>query len=249
MAVCRPAQNPFVLLVLAVFMTLTVTTGQATAPAAGALPAQRTGVPADALDPQRVASTGAKTAAAIRHHHGPARRALTPAVPGRSAATRPAIHRQPAIHHHHDRHPGPAPVHRGPTDWGTLNAAIGRIPDHAARRVDWVVSSRYGHWGTADWYRHVIYISPTTPSDLVYSVAVHEWSHLLAVIDYDDDVSATVDAINAHFGGAGASGYNGVENAADCMSLEQGATWTHYTSCHDHHWRSMARRLLAGHQL
>jgi hypothetical protein len=111
------------------------------------------------------------------------------------------------------------------------------------------VSNRYGHWGTADWYRHIIYVSRSTPTSLLYSVAVHEWSHLMQVADYGDDVNAAVNAINERFGGGGSTGLRGIENAADCMAIEQGATWTMYTTCHDSRWRSLARRLLDGHRI
>jgi hypothetical protein len=115
--------------------------------------------------------------------------------------------------------------------------------------VHWKVNRTYDYWGTADWYRSTIYISPTVPAPYLYSVAVHEWSHELAVLDYGGDVNASVAALNHRFGGAGRSGLNGAENAADCMALLQGATWTHYTSCSNPTWRRLAARLVAGHRL
>ena len=36
------------------------------------------------------------------------------------------------------------------------------------------MSSRYGHWGTADWYHDTLYISPSVPLRYLYDVAVHE---------------------------------------------------------------------------
>ena len=134
----------------------------------------------------------------------------------------------------------------GPTSWSALNAAIASIPTYRPGLVRWVVSNRYGHWGTADWYHAVLYVSPAVPPSYLYDVAVHEWSHELSALDYDADVSAAVAAMNRAFGG---TGLVGAERAADCMSVLQGATWTHYTSCHDAVWRSRAARLVRGEQL
>ena len=134
----------------------------------------------------------------------------------------------------------------GPTGWRALDDAIARIPTYHAGAAIWVVSNRYGHWGTADWYHDTLYVSPNVPTDRVYDVAVHEWSHELSVLDYAGDVDTATAAMNAAFGG---SGLVGAERAADCMARLQGATWTHYTSCTDQHWRQEAARLLAGSRL
>lgn len=134
----------------------------------------------------------------------------------------------------------------GPTSWSALNEAIARIPTYRAGAARWVISSRYGHWGTADWYDDVMYISPSVPTGYLYDVAVHEWSHELSVLDYGGDVDAAVRAMDAYFGG---SGLSGAEDAADCMAILQGATWTHYTSCDNSHWRAGAARLLRGEHL
>lgn len=142
-----------------------------------------------------------------------------------------------------------APVARvatRPTGWSLLDAAIGRIPSYHSHAARWVVSSRYGHWGTTDWYHDTLYIAPTVPSGYLYDVAAHEWSHELSVLDYNGNVPAAVAAMNRYFGG---SGLVGAERAADCMAILQGAHWTHYTSCTDRHWRSAAARLLRGRRL
>jgi hypothetical protein len=148
-----------------------------------------------------------------------------------------------------------APAHRaatrtahasGPTGWTALNAAIARIPTYHAGQARWVISSRYGHWGTADWYHATMYIAPDVPSDQLFNVVVHEWSHELSVLDYDGNVAAATAAMNKAFGG---TGLVGAERAADCMARLQGATWTHYTSCTDQNWRTLAAKLVAGHQL
>jgi hypothetical protein len=138
-----------------------------------------------------------------------------------------------------------APV-SGPTGWGDLNAAIAQIPTYHAGMAHWVISAKYGHWGTADWYHATMYIAPDVPTNMLFNVVVHEWSHELSVLDYNGNVAAATNAMNHVFGG---SGLVGAERAADCMSRLQGATWTHYTSCSDHSWRSAAARLIAGKQL
>jgi roadblock/LC7 domain-containing protein len=126
-----------------------------------------------------------------------------------------------------------------------LNSAIARIPSYRGGTI-WRVSRKYGSWGTADWYHDTIYVSPSVPSNRLYDVAAHEWSHELSVLDYAGDVDAAVAAMNATFGG---SGLTGAERAADCMAILQGATWTHYTSCHDSNWRHAAATLIAGRRL
>jgi hypothetical protein len=130
----------------------------------------------------------------------------------------------------------------GPTSWPALNQAIARIPTRSETAARWVVASPYGHWGTTDWYHDVIYISPSVPLSLLYSVAVHEWSHVLSVHVYGS-VPTTVQALDLAFG---AAGMNGAELAADCMARLQGATWTGYTSCARTDWREMSQRLLSG---
>ncbi|HET7311168.1 MAG TPA: hypothetical protein VFJ17_07570 [Mycobacteriales bacterium] len=124
--------------------------------------------------------------------------------------------------------------------------AIARIPSYHPGAARWIVSDRYGHWGTADWYHDTLYIAPTVPPAYIYDVAVHEWSHELSVLDYDADVRAAVAAMDHYFGG---TGLQGAERAADCMAILQGATWTHYTDCADQRWRAGAALLLRGKRL
>ena len=134
----------------------------------------------------------------------------------------------------------------GPTGWRALDSAIARIPGYRPGVVRWVISDRFGHWGTTDWYHATLYISPAVPSTYMYDVVVHEWSHEVTVLDYDGDVPAATAATDRAFGG---TGLVGEERAADCMAILQGATWTHYTSCPSAQWRAHARRLLRGEQL
>lgn len=132
------------------------------------------------------------------------------------------------------------------TTQADLTAAVGRLLGHQSGTARWVLSSRYGYWGTADWYNNVVYISPKVPLRLLNSVVIHEWDHLLSVRPYGGDVVAAVAAMNAVFGG---TGLVGAERAADCMARLSGAAWTHYTSCTDEAWRAGARLLLEGRQL
>lgn len=136
-----------------------------------------------------------------------------------------------------------ARVHTG---WPALNRAIGAIPSYQPGSVRWVVSTAYDYWGTADWYHDVLYVSPEVPSGRLYDVAVHEWSHMLSVLDYGGDVRKAKHAMNRWFGGRGLVG---AERAADCMAIVQGATWTHYTQCRSVPWRHGARRLVNGRRL
>ena len=186
----------------------------------------------------RVLAKGTQRARA-HHHPAPVReqrarsRARQPERAAKPAHPAPAHHAEPA-------RPGGSTA--GPTGWPALNDAISRIPSYRTGAARWVVASPYGHWGTSDWYHDVIYIAPTVPSSLVYSVAVHEWSHLVSVHVYGS-VSSTMRALDLAYG---ASGMMGAELAADCMARVQGATWTGYTSCTRSDWLEMGRRLVAG---
>jgi hypothetical protein len=124
--------------------------------------------------------------------------------------------------------------------------AVSRLPGYRSGDAVWVISSDWGHWGVADLGNGIGYISPTVPADRMYDVVAHEWSHILSVKAYGGDVTSAVSAMNSYFGG---SDLIGAERAADCMARLLGATWTHYTSCQDSHWRDGARRLLARQRL
>ena len=119
--------------------------------------------------------------------------------------------------------------------------AVDRIPGYHTGDAVWAISSQWGHWGVADLYGGVAYISPSVPSSRMYDVVAHEWSHLLMVKAYGGDVMSALNDANKYFGG---SDLTGAERAADCMARLLGATWTHYTSCSDSRWRDGARRLL-----
>lgn len=189
---------------------------------------------------------------------GAPRRAHTASRSAKSAPERPVHHAAaptpsaaaaPVSTHSPKPAPEPQPTHAttafvsGPTHWSALNAAIARIPTYRSGASHWVVSSKYDFWGTADWYHDVLYVDPSVPTDKLYDVAVHEWSHELSVLDYSGDVATATRAMNQTFGG---SGLTGPERAADCMAILQGAGWTHYTTCTNQAWRAAAARLVAG---
>jgi hypothetical protein len=123
--------------------------------------------------------------------------------------------------------------------------AVNRIPGYTGNAI-WIVVPGLDHWGLADFTGGVVYISPRVPADRMYDVVAHEWSHVLSMQVYDEDVSTALNALNAHFGGTGTTG---AERAADCMARLLGAQWTHYTPCNDSHWRADARKLLAHERL
>jgi hypothetical protein len=124
--------------------------------------------------------------------------------------------------------------------------AVARIPGYRTGSAVWAITPGLGNWGLAAMGANVVYISPTVPSNRMYDVVAHEWSHVLSAQVYGNDVSTALAAMNAYFGG---SGLTGAERAADCMARQLGATWTHYTPCTDAHWRAGAKRLLSHQRL
>jgi hypothetical protein len=124
-----------------------------------------------------------------------------------------------------------------------MERAIAKIPGYRSGIATWTMTTRYGHWGIAELGGTNIYISPTVPANRMYDVVAHEWSHILSMRAYGNDVNTALAALNKFFGG---SGISGAETAADCMARVLGATWTHYTPCSSVAWRTAARTLLAG---
>jgi hypothetical protein len=127
-----------------------------------------------------------------------------------------------------------------------LAAALARLPGYRPGLVRWEVTTAWWHWGTADLYRGVVYLSPRIPAGYLYDVVAHEWAHMVSVRAYGGDVAAAKAAMNRFFGG---TGMTGAERAADCMAVLLGARWTHYTACPSAPWRQGARTLLAGRRL
>ncbi|HVY11006.1 MAG TPA: hypothetical protein VHB18_12770 [Mycobacteriales bacterium] len=130
-----------------------------------------------------------------------------------------------------------------------LLSAINGLPNYFPGVVHWKLSTSLDHYGTTDWDTNTITISAFTPLSLLYSVVAHEWSHEVQAYDYRGNLWAGVKAMDRHFGGGGKSGQRGIEYAADCMAVLQGATWTDYTSCRNDKWRGSAKRLLHGKRL
>lgn len=171
--------------------------------------------------------------------------------------TRPVTRKAPAV-----RRPAPRPTHvhreeplvrrtatllrTRASETGSasteLQAALDRLPGYRAGDAVFQVRRGLGSWGLANLGTGQVYVSSTVPAHRMYDVVAHEWSHVLSVRAYDGDVTAALAAMNATFGGGGLTG---AERAADCMALEVGARWAHYTSCQDDGWRAAARRLLA----
>ena len=171
----------------------------------------------------------------------PPRARSTPAPPQRAAAQPPR--KAPVVARPTAKKPSAA---SGPTGWGALDAAIGRIPGYWQGGIHWSVTSRYGHYGTTDLATSDIYISPGVPTSLLDSVVRHEYAHVVSARAYGGQWQTTVSALNRAFGG---SGMTGAESAADCMARAMGATWTYHTSCSSSAWRAMAAQLLAGHRV
>ena len=124
-----------------------------------------------------------------------------------------------------------------------LDQAVARIPGYPAGGARWVLEAKDGFWGTADWHRGTIYISPRVPASRMYDVVVHEWAHLLTAKVYGGDVQLAKLSTNRFFGG---SGLTGAETAADCIARQLGAAWTHYTKCSNPAWHAGAAQLVAG---
>lgn len=192
----------------------------------------------------------AVAAPAVRHVTRPkAPQAAPPSTPRKAVVKAHARQPRPARIGGPARppRPAPAPAARVLSWTATFSAAVARLPRRAAEPPRWVVSDRYGSWGTADWYRNTVYISPRVPRARLYDVVVHEWSHLQSVGPYGGDIDAAVTAMTGYFGGAGR--LTGAERAADCMAVLRGALWTAYTPCSDERRRAGARRLLSGRHL
>lgn len=232
----RPRPHQLALSVLAVVEAATLLSGATAAATVGdRAPAPARVVGTTVVAPQvttvRPAPVSRPAAAKPRPRH-------TAAPSHRTAhkASRPAV-RRTAVR----------PVHRtARSPQEQMRQAISRLPGYRPGVATWVMTSRFGHWGVADLGLGIIYIDPGVPSNRMYDVVAHEWSHVLSMRDYGMDVSTAVADLNRVFGG---SGLTGAEKAADCMARVLGARWTHYTPCASTAWRAAARKLLSGQRL
>lgn len=108
------------------------------------------------------------------------------------------------------------------------------------------MTSRYGHYGATDLANGNVYISPSVPSELLYSIAAHEYAHALSMASYRFEWNTARADLAAHFGGGPRLA---TERAADCMAKALGATWLHHTACNNSRWRAAAATLLSGSRL
>lgn len=190
---------------------------------------------ADKLKAKKKASTTAKKKVAVTKKKVTAKKAT-------KKATAPAKKTTPKA----PAKKAPAKKVTGPTNWAALNSAIARIPGYRPGVAHWYVTAKYGHYGATDLSNGNIYISPNVPTNLLYSVAAHEYSHALITRNYGYKWTTANAALNRVFGGGGSTAQ---ERAADCMAKRLGASWTHYTSCTNSSWRTAAGTLLQGRKL
>jgi hypothetical protein len=127
------------------------------------------------------------------------------------------------------------------TSWPALNAAIAQIPNYQPDTARWIVQDK-GAWGATDLDHGIIYIAPRAPLSKLFSIVVHEYSHALVGRIYGG-MAAAQTAADFSFG---QQGEYGLEIEADCMAIQQGATWTDYTSCADRRWQTIAAGILRG---
>jgi hypothetical protein len=52
--------------------------------------------------------------------------------------------------------------------------AVSRLPGYRTGDAVWSITPSFGHWGIADLYGGVVYLSPRVPTDRVYDVVAHE---------------------------------------------------------------------------
>lgn len=203
-----------------------------------------------ALQAPAAPATAARAASAepVLHARAVTVRVVRPAAVRRPAPRKARVvrHVRPHRVHHVTARRTRVAVRATGSPYDRMMAAVARIPGYRKGDATWVISSAYGHWGMADMGHGIVYVSPGVPANRMYDVVAHEWSHVLSVKPYGVDAMAAVRAMDAYFGG---SGLTGAERAADCMARILGATWTHYTSCSDAHWRAGARTLLARQQV
>lgn len=158
------------------------------------------------------------------------------------AAPKPVVRAPRPVVRHIRRTPVVVRVRRVLSPEQLMMAAVNRIPGYEKGAVVWALTPGLAHWGIATMGGNVVYIAADVPTDRMYDVVAHEWSHILSTLDYGNNAQTAIAAMDRYFGG---TGMDGAEIAADCMAKELGAVWTHYTPCNNTHWRNGARVLLA----
>jgi hypothetical protein len=124
---------------------------------------------------------------------------------------------------------------------------VARIPLYRPGIARWEIVPDLAVYGVTRLRTRTVYLSPRIPRKLLYSVVAHEWGHVISTYAYGGDLRVSQLAFKDWFGG-GSMG-TATERAADCIAVLLGATWTHYTACHDEHWRLGALYLANGMQL
>lgn len=96
-----------------------------------------------------------------------------------------------------------------------------------------VMQSYQGAWGAADPGINTIYISPYISGGILTYTVAHECAHLLQAKVYGGGwggFNTAMTAMNRIYGG---SGYSGVDQNADCLTVRHGLGNQHYTtSCY-----------------
>ena len=128
-----------------------------------------------------------------------------------------------------------------------LRRQVARLPWYQQGLAQWVVQPGLGNYAVTNRTTGTVYVSPRVPRRRLYSVVAHEWGHVISDHAYDGDLRTGDAAMLRWFGGGSTA--VAIERAADCIARILGASWTHYTSCTDGHWRLGARYLAAGWKL
>lgn len=100
-----------------------------------------------------------------------------------------------------------------------------------------------GSGGKADWYANDILIRSDTPADRLLYVAAHECMHLRQYDAYNGDVDKLAKNMNTVYGG---SGYEGLEQNADCMTKSVGISAYFYTDQCSGNRKDAATEILSG---
>jgi len=99
-----------------------------------------------------------------------------------------------------------------------------------------------GHhsWGATNLNSCEVWVSPSTPANLILDVVRHEYMHVLQCRIYGGDINAME---------KDAGGWNELDRIADAGALQLGAGWVNYTYNPTAHERQEAANLLAGRRM